>query len=321
MRKNYYIISDGKLLRDENTIYFESQEGRKPIPINAVYAIYALGSLTITSKAISYLAKEGICIHFFNRYGFYEGSFYPRESLVSGEVIVRQAEHYLDREKRLYLAKSFVKGAILNMAKVLSKSGEDDSEVISVLQGLENAGSIPEVMGIEASARNSYYSKFDAILKEMKFERRSRQPPENEVNAMMSFGNSLLYSAILSEIYHTQLSPAISYLHEPSERRFSLALDIAEIFKPLLVDRLVFSLVNTRIIQKDDFEREFNGILLNETGKRKFVKAFSERLEKTVKHKELGRNVSYQRLIRLECYKLVKHLLGIGKYSPFVIWW
>jgi CRISPR-associated protein Cas1 len=321
MRKNYYIISDGKLLRDENTIYFESQEGRKPIPINAVYAIYALGSLTITSKAISYLAKEGICIHFFNRYGFYEGSFYPRESLVSGEVIVRQAEHYLDREKRLYLAKSFVKGAILNMAKVLSKSGEDDSEVISAFQGLENAGSIPEVMGIEASARNSYYSKFDAILKEMKFERRSRQPPENEVNAMMSFGNSLLYSAILSEIYHTQLSPAISYLHEPSERRFSLALDIAEIFKPLLVDRLVFSLVNTRIIQKDDFEREFNGILLNETGKRKFVKVFSERLEKTVKHKELGRNVSYQRLIRLECYKLVKHLLGIGKYSPFVIWW
>jgi CRISPR-associated protein Cas1 len=321
MRKNYYIISDGKLLRDENTIYFESQEGRKPIPINAVYAIYALGSLTITSKAISYLAKEGICIHFFNRYGFYEGSFYPRESLVSGEVIVRQAEHYLDREKRLYLAKSFVKGAILNMAKVLSKSGEDDAEVISALQGLENAGSIPEVMGIEASARNSYYSKFDAILKEMKFERRSRQPPENEVNAMMSFGNSLLYSAILSEIYHTQLSPAISYLHEPSERRFSLALDIAEIFKPLLVDRLVFSLVNNKIIQKDDFEREFNGILLNETGKRKFVKAFSERLEKTVKHKELGRNVSYQRLIRLECYKLVKHLLGIGKYSPFVIWW
>ena len=321
MRKNYYIISDGKLLRDENTIYFESQEGRKPIPINAVYAIYALGSLTITSKAISYLAKEGICIHFFNRYGFYEGSFYPRESLVSGEVLVRQAEHYLDREKRLYLAKSFVRGEILNMAKVLSKSGEDDSEVISALQGLENAGSIPEVMGIEASARNSYYSKFDAILKEMKFERRSRQPPENEVNAMMSFGNSLLYSAILSEIYHTQLSPAISYLHEPSERRFSLALDIAEIFKPLLVDRLVFSLVNTRMIQKDDFEREFNGILLNETGKRKFVKAFSERLEKTVKHKELGRNVSYQRLIRLECYKLVKHLLGIGKYSPFVIWW
>ncbi|MEM0303106.1 MAG: type I-B CRISPR-associated endonuclease Cas1b [Archaeoglobaceae archaeon] len=321
MRKNYYIISDGKLMRDENTIYFENEEGKKPIPINTIYAIYALGSLSITSKAISYLAKEGVCIHFFNRYGFYEGSFYPRESLISGEVVLRQAEHHLEKEKRLYLAKAFVEGSILNMAKVAKKSGEDDTDIISTLQSLYDAKSIAEIMGIEATARNAYYEKFDSILKELKFEKRSRQPPENEVNAMISFGNSLLYSAVLSELYHTQLNPAISYLHEPSERRFSLALDLAEIFKPLIVDRLIFNLVNNRIIQKDDFDREMNGILLNENGKRKFVKAFNERLEKTIKHKDLNRNVSYQRLIRLECYKLIKHFFGVEKYKPFVIWW
>ncbi|MEM3896084.1 MAG: type I-B CRISPR-associated endonuclease Cas1b [Archaeoglobaceae archaeon] len=321
MRKNYYIISDGKLMRDENTIYFENEEGKKPIPINTIYAIYALGSLSITSKAISYLAKEGVCIHFFNRYGFYEGSFYPRESLISGEVVLRQAEHHLEKEKRLYLAKAFVEGSILNMAKVAKKSGEDDTDIISTLQSLYDAKSIAEIMGIEATARNAYYAKFDSILKELKFEKRSRQPPENEVNAMISFGNSLLYSAVLSELYHTQLNPAISYLHEPSERRFSLALDLAEIFKPLIVDRLIFSLVNNRMIQKDDFDREMNGILLNENGKRKFVKAFNERLEKTIKHKDLNRNVSYQRLIRLECYKLIKHFFGVEKYRPFVIWW
>ncbi|MEM1670429.1 MAG: type I-B CRISPR-associated endonuclease Cas1b [Archaeoglobaceae archaeon] len=321
MRKNYYIISDGKLMRDENTIYFENEEGKKPIPINTIYAIYALGSLSITSKAISYLAKEGVCIHFFNRYGFYEGSFYPRESLISGEVVLRQAEHHLEKEKRLYLAKAFVEGSILNMARVAKKSGEDDTDIISTLQSLYDAKSIAEIMGIEATARNAYYEKFDSILKELKFEKRSRQPPENEVNAMISFGNSLLYSAVLSELYHTQLNPAISYLHEPLERRFSLALDLAEIFKPLVVDRLIFNLVNNRIIQKDDFDREMNGILLNENGKRKFVKAFNERLEKTVKHKDLNRNVSYQRLIRLECYKLIKHFFGVEKYKPFVIWW
>jgi len=321
MRKNYYIISDGKLMRDENTIYFENEEGKKPIPINTIYAIYALGSLSITSKAISYLAKEGVCIHFFNRYGFYEGSFYPRESLISGEVVLRQAEHHLEKEKRLYLAKAFVEGSILNMARVAKKSGEDDTDIISTLQSLYDAKSIAEIMGIEATARNAYYAKFDSILKELKFEKRSRQPPENEVNAMISFGNSLLYSAVLSELYHTQLNPAISYLHEPSERRFSLALDLAEIFKPLIVDRLIFNLVNNRIIQKDDFDREMNGILLNENGKRKFVKAFNERLEKTIKHKDLNRNVSYQRLIRLECYKLIKHFFGVEKYKPFVIWW
>ncbi|MEM0332713.1 MAG: type I-B CRISPR-associated endonuclease Cas1b, partial [Archaeoglobaceae archaeon] len=206
-------------------------------------------------------------------------------------------------------------------AKVAKKSGEDDTDIISTLQSLYDSKSIAEIMGIEATARNAYYEKFDSILKELKFEKRSRQPPENEVNAMISFGNSLLYSAVLSELYHTQLNPAISYLHEPSERRFSLALDLAEIFKPLVVDRLIFNLVNNRIIQKDDFDREMNGILLNENGKRKFVKAFNERLEKTIKHKDLNRNVSYQRLIRLECYKLIKHFFGVEKYKPFVIWW
>lgn len=320
-KKNFYIISDGKLRRDENTIYFENEEGRRLIPVNSIYSIYALGSLTITSKALGLLAKEGVCIHFFNRYGYYVGSFYPRESLISGEVILKQAEHHLDGEKRMYLARSFVEGAIMNMSRVLRKNGEDDSEVISTLQNLEKAESIEELMGAEATARTHYYSKFDEILKNMKFERRSRQPPENEVNAMLSFGNSLLYSAVLSEIYHTQLHPAISFLHEPSERRFSLSLDIAEIFKPIIVDRLVFSLVNRRIMSEKDFDERFNGVLLNEDGKRKFVKAFNERLEETVKHRKLGRNVSYQRLIRLECYKIVKHLLGSERYEPLVMWW
>jgi CRISPR-associated protein Cas1 len=320
-KKNYYIISDGKLKRRENTLYFENEDGAKPIPINSIYAIYAMGSLSVTSKAISLLSKEGVCIHFFNRYGFYEGSYYPRETLISGDVVVKQAEHYLDHEKRLYLAKAFVEGSILNMEKVLLAYKLDTSDLISALQSLSDAESVQEVMGSEAIARNAYYSAFDSILKNFEFGGRSRQPPGNEVNAMLSFGNAMLYSAILSELYHTQLHPAISFLHEPAERRFSLALDVAEIFKPIIVDRLVFHLVNKGMMKKDDFDRQLNGVLLNDSGRRKFVKAFNERLESTIKHRKLKRNVSYQRLIRLECYKLVKHILGAEKYRPFVMWW
>ncbi len=320
MRKNYYIVSDGKIVRKENTLYFENSEGKRAIPINAIYSIYALSSLSITSKALSLLAKEGICIHFFNRYGYYMGSFYPRETLISGDLLVKQVENYLDRDKRIFLAKSFVSGAIKNMERVLSSRDikQDFSHEISALG---YAKSVEEVMGCEALARQKYYSCFDSILKELKFEKRSKRPPENEVNAMISFGNSLLYSTVLSEIYHTQLNPTISYLHEPSERRFSLALDIAEIFKPIIVDRLIFKLVNTKVISREDFRRDVEGILLNENGKRKFLRAFNERLEKTVKHRKLKRNVSYQRLIRLECYKLIKHLLEVEKYEPFVFWW
>ena len=320
-KKNYYVISDGKLRRKENTLYFENEDGAKPIPINSIYAIYAMGSLSITSKAISLLSKEGVCIHFFNRYGFYEGSYYPRETLISGDVVVKQAEHYLDHEKRLYLAKAFVEGSVLNMEKVLAAYKLDTSDIISALQSLADAENVQEVMGSEAIARNAYYSAFDSILKDFEFGGRSRQPPGNEVNAMLSFGNAMLYSAVLSELYHTQLHPAISFLHEPAERRFSLALDIAEIFKPIIVDRLIFHLVNKGMMKQEDFDRQLNGVLLNDSGRKKFVKAFNERLESTIKHRKLKRNVSYQRLIRLECYKLVKHILGAEEYRPFVMWW
>ena len=320
-KKNYYIISDGKLRRKENTLYFENEDGAKPIPINSIYAIYAMGSLSITSKAISLLSKEGVCIHFFNRYGFYEGSYYPRETLISGDMVVKQAEHYLDHEKRLYLAKAFVEGSVLNMEKVLAAYKLDTSDIISALQSLADAENVQEVMGSEAIARNAYYSAFDSILKDFEFGGRSRQPPGNEVNAMLSFGNAMLYSAVLSELYHTQLHPAISFLHEPAERRFSLALDIAEIFKPIIVDRLIFHLVNKGMMKQEDFDRQLNGVLLNDSGRKKFVKAFNERLESTIKHRKLKRNVSYQRLIRLECYKLVKHILGAEEYRPFVMWW
>ncbi len=316
-KKNFYILSNGKLIRKENTLYFENEDGKKPIPINAIYSIYALGSLSITSKAISLLAKEGVCIHFFNRYGYYIGSFYPRETLISGDLLVRQVEHYLDRDKRLYLARCFVEGAIKNMQKVLAPYGLS----LDFNADLDGINSIQELMGFEALARQRYYKLFDEILKDFEFGERSRRPPKNEINAMISFGNSLLYSTIISELYHTQLNPTISYLHEPFERRFSLALDIAEIFKPFIVDRLIFYLVNKRIIKAGDFNRDLNCVLLNENGYRKFIKAFNEKLESTIKHKQLKRNVSYQRLIRLECYKLIKHLLGVEKYKPLVIWW
>jgi CRISPR-associated protein Cas1 len=159
------------------------------------------------------------------------------------------------------------------------------------------------------------------LNEDFKYEKRTRQPPQNEVNAMISFGNSLLYTATLTEIYNTQLNPTISYLHEPGERRFSLCLDISEIFKPLIVDRLIFYLVNKKIIQLEDFKEELDGIVFTEEGKRKFLKYYEEKLATTIKHRSLRRNVSYQRLIRLEAYKLIKHLIGVKEYKPFVIWW
>lgn len=320
-KKNYYLLSEGILKRKENTIYFVNQKGKKPLPINKIYSVYAYGQITVSSQVINLFAKEGIPIHFFNYYGFYNGSFYPRESLLSGDLLIKQAEHYLNFSKRLKLAKLFVEGSAKNILKVLSYY-KIDNNIKDTLKELKDAKRITEVMNVEGRIRSEYYNYFDDILpEEFKMEGRSRQPPKNMVNSLISFGNSLMYSTVLSEIYNTQLNPTISYLHEPSERRFSLSLDLSEIFKPILVDRVIFYLVNKKMITKKDFNQDLNCCLLNDNGRKTFVKEYNKRLEKTIKHKDLGRKVSYQRLIRLEAYKLKKHFLGMEKYEPFVIWW
>lgn len=177
-------------------------------------------------------------------------------------------------------------------------------------------------MGLEGSIRNQYYMAIDQIVpKEYKMMKRERRPPTNKMNALISFGNSLLYTTILSEIYNTQLNPTISYLHEPFERRFSLALDVSEIFKPILSDRVILTLVNKKILNNKDFEGKIGNLLLTETGKRKFIELWDQKLKTRIRHKELKRSVSYKRLIRLELYKLCKHFLGETEYKPLISWW
>ena len=266
-KKNYYLLSEGILKRKESTIYFVNEKGSKPLPINKIYSIYAYGQITISSQVINLFAKEGIPIHFFNYYGYYNGSFYPREQLLSGDLLIKQAEHYIDFSKRIKLAKLFVEGSAKNILKVLSYY-KIENNIKETLTELEKTNKITEVMNVEGRIRAEYYNYFDDILPdEFKMEGRSRQPPKNMINSLISFGNSMMYSTVLTELYNTQLNPTISYLHEPSERRFSLALDLSEIFKPFLVDRIIFYLVNKKMITKKDFNQDLNCCLLNDKGR------------------------------------------------------
>src|SRR3989344_2218132 len=114
MEKNYYILKSGRLRRKQNTVYFEDKDGQKPIPVNAINAIFAFGELDINSKLLLFLSKNKIAVHFFNYYGFYSGSFYPREYLLSGFLLVKQAESYLNPERRINIAKEFIRTASFN---------------------------------------------------------------------------------------------------------------------------------------------------------------------------------------------------------------
>ena len=323
MGKTFYIFSSGRLERKENTLRFVKSSGEVHfIPINQVEEIYLFGEVDFNVKLLTFIARNEIVLHVFNHYGFYVGSFYPRETNVSGTVIVKQVEHYLDKWKRLGIAREFVSSAVFNMRRVLSKrnlqKGVESLKPID--EEIQKVSTINDLLLVEAKAWRIYYSFFETITN-WKFEERSFRPPENPLNAMISFGNSLLYTAILKEIYYTQLHPALSFLHEPFERRFSLCLDIAEIFKPILVDRLVFRMINEGMITLNDFLREVNFAYLKERARKVFVNEFDKTLETTVYHRNLRRKVSYRNLIRLELYKLIKHLIGDKKYKALRMWW
>ncbi len=328
MKRTLYLFTSGTLERKDNTLFFSTSSGSRAIPVNAVSELMVFGELELNKRALEFLNQHGIPLHFFNYYGFYMGSFYPREVTNSGIITLKQVEHYLDMEKRLYLAKSFVYGGANNILRNLdyyrrSKTSQLKDAIVSIenlIKYIDKEKSIPSLMELEGEIRKIYYSAFDLFLEGFKFEKRSIRPPMNPINAMLSFGNSLLYVVVLSEIYKTHLDPRIGFLHETNQRSFSLNLDIAEVFKPIIVDRIIFSLVNKGQIQNKHFEQDVNYAYLNQKGREIFINAFEEKLRTTIRYKNVGK-VSYRRVIRIECYKLYKHLLDEKPYKPFISNW
>jgi len=323
MKTPLYITSHGILSRKQNTIFFINNDGKKQLPIHAISEINCFGKVSLKSGASSYLMKEGIVVNFFNKYGFYEGSLYPKIKLNSGLIVVNQSAHYIDNDKREYIAKEFVEGIkhnILKTMKYYSKKGKNLDEFIKNIEKEKIKGNIPQIMSSEGRIWNNFYQSFNVILKKFPFIKREIRPPTDEINSLLSFGNSIFYTTVLSELYQTYLHPSVSYLHEPSERRFSLSLDISDIFKPIIVDRTIFKLVNNNMINKKHFTKDV-GVLLNEKGKQIFLTEYQKKLETTIKHPTLNKKVSYKYLIRLEGYKLIKHLLNDQKYESFKMWW
>lgn len=338
MKKTYYLFNPGRLSRKDNTLKFVPEEedengislAGQPryIPVESIDQFYVFGSLDANSSLYNFLGQNDIALHFFDYYENYTGSFMPRDSLLSGRMILAQTKAFQNKKVRIEIARQLIHGAAYNMQKNLqyyNRRGKDMDDLLlqisSYVNSIDSVTNTEELMGIEGNICQVYYEAFNLILNDFEMGLRTKQPPKNEVNALISFGNMMCYSECLRAIHQTQLNPTISYLHSPGERRYSLALDVAEIFKPIIVDRVIFKLLNKKEIQSRHFDKNLNSCLLNPSGKKIFVKAMEERFNETIKHRSLNRSVSYKHLIKLECYKLAKHVLGIEPYKPFKMYW
>ena len=218
MGETFYIFRDGDLRRKDNNVIVRTLEGdSKNLKAEVTDEIYIFGEMSMNTKLLNFLSQKGITMHVFNYYGFYSGSFYPRESNISGYLLVKQVKSYDNMEKRLELAKEILRTASYNIYRNLryyNGRGIDLQEpmksIKSFSNNLENGHSINQIMGIEGNIRKVYYSTWNDIVKQdIKFEKRVKRPPDNMINTLISFVNSLIYTTVLSEIYKTQLNPTI----------------------------------------------------------------------------------------------------------------
>lgn len=326
MASTRYISTMGELSRKDNSLCFRRKGENVYIPIENTKEIYCLNEVSVNTKLMSFLSKNHIVMHFFNYYGGYSGSFFPKEQYSSGRLLVKQVEKF--EKDRLSVAKGIVLGIGSNMAEVLRHyARHGKTEVRPFIKWLEQdftglVGKCPDVkrlMTVEGEAWMRFYAQFPYIMpEEFTMEKRVKRPPDNPINAMVSFGNSLLYTKTITAIYNTHLDQRISFLHEPSEGRFSLSLDMSEVFKPVIVFKTIFDLVNHRKIQvSKHFDKSVNDCLLNDEGRKIFIEAFEARMETVFEHPRLNRKVSYRTAIKLDCYKLIKAIMENTEFVPF----
>jgi len=329
-KPNHHIFADGELSRNEGTLRIDTLDGETEyLPVESVDSLYLHGQIDFNTRALGLLNEHNVPLHVFGWKDYYRGSYLPKRGQVSGNTVVEQVRAYDDSKRRLQIGHDIIEASIHNMrANLRYYDGRrgDFSAAVEELQTLKQSVSstedINELRAVEGNARKTYYTCFDRILRDpFTLSKREYNPPTNEANAAVSFLNGMVYTTCVSAIRKTALDPTVGFVHAPGERRFTLSLDIADIFKPILADRVLFRLVNRQQLSVSDFEDELDGCLLTEDGRTTVLKEFEETLDETIEHPRLERNVSFKTLVQTDVYSLKKHVLTDEPYHATERWW
>lgn len=361
MKQNLYLFSDTLLKRNQNTLlceklireHREEEENddyedseiqqeeflcdetaiiptgdKKYIPVENIESIFTFGSTRFNTRFLYFLSQNHIPVHIFSFNGAYSGSFLPSERNFSGTTLLLQAAHYGNKQLRLFIAKQFTiaaaKNALANLKYHNNRKGGLNSDIDyieGIISYIDSAVDTNELLGYEGIIKKTYYSAWRNIFSyPVEFTHRVKNPPNNLINALISYGNAIVYSTCLNQIYQTRLYPEIGYIHECGEGKLPLSYDLAEIFKPILTDRTIFKVINKNMISEKDCWKKNGRCLLKQDAKRIFVQELENKMLTKITIDD-NRSFSYKRLIKEECYKLIKHLNGEEKYEALITRW
>lgn len=323
----FHILSDGIINRQDYSLLFENEQKRHYIPVEVVDQINIYGNVTLANNVLETFNNKGIQTSFYDKYGYLIGTFIPEKNKKNAKIILEQSKNYMDTAVRIDMARKMEIAGLHNMRANLRyyekrHKGRFTEAIESIGEFAKQMKSITEInamMLIEAKARQKYYSVFDQILEneEFKFVQRTKRPPKNEINACLSFGNTLLYNQFSSLIWKKGLDIRFGIVHATNRRTRSLNLDFADIFKPIIIDRVIFTMINKKMLTVSmDFEKtSMGGVYLSKEGKKVFLRMYEEKLNSKIIVK--GERMTYRRLLENEVQSYKNYLLNGEKYNPY----
>lgn len=305
---------------------------KNAVPAKDIEAIVCFGQMTVSTPLLEFCGKRGISVTFLSPQGHYCGRFYGP---LSGNVLLRkkQYESINQVEFSNQLVRDILFGKIRNSKMVLLRAARKQSEdAVSLTQAvnqlsdlaaqLESCDCIDSMRGIEGAAATIYFSRFDAMLHSpagFRFESRSRRPPRNEVNAVLSFVYTLLTREISSALETVGLDPAAGYLHTLRPGRPSFALDLIEELRAPLCDRFTLSLFNLGQLGEKDFNSDSEAVFLNDRGRRTVLTSWQKRKMETVQHPFLQEKIPVGMIPYAQAMLFARVIRGdLDRYPPFV---
>jgi len=324
----YHLIADGILTRKDYNLLFENPEKKMHLPVESAECLNLYSNITFSSSFFSFAASKNLQINLFSRFGEFEGTFVPKQLSASSSLSMQQTLVYVDADQRLELARQFAMSAAHNIRENLkyyarhNKSSRlsDAIEVITeIMQKEKIVKNVSFLMLLEGHIRGIYYGCLNEILvnEDFSFTKRTKRPPRDPLNSLISYGNTVLYRKIAKELYKSRLDIRFGFLHSTNRRYESLNLDIAEIFRPVIVDRVIFTIINKRMINaKMHFENlEGGAVYLNGEGKKIFITELERKMSQRLAHK--SGITSYEGLIRAEIQKLTRRFDKGESYKAY----